>query len=298
MTRSAQTLLLRPARPADVPALLALVQALTQHEGRPEAFTADAPDYSAHFFGPRRAAEALVAELDGRVRGCAVFQMRFSTFRGRPMLNLEDLVVEAAMRGRGIGRALLAALARTAVDRGAVCMEWSALAQNSRALRLYQSIGARTLEQNQSFRLGGAALAELAGLQSGGRPGKERRTRMAMTCEQLVQAAKAEIEEMTVEQARAALPGLKLVDVREPAEFQAGALPGAVNLPRGLLEFKLAQVPALSDPNAPVLLYCASGGRSALAAQSLKRLGYSQVASLAGGIQAWQAAGGSADTPA
>ena len=80
-----------------------------------------------------------------------------------------------------------------------------------------------------------------------------------------------------------------LVDVREPAEWAAGHLPGATHVPRGLLEFEAeAKVPA----DAPVVLYCGVGGRSALAADTLQRMGYTNVTSLAGGITAWADAGG------
>ncbi|KDM93454.1 rhodanese-like domain-containing protein [Photobacterium galatheae] len=90
-----------------------------------------------------------------------------------------------------------------------------------------------------------------------------------------------------------------LIDVREQHETDSGLLPGAVHMSRGVLEMQLDQHPAVAhhlDPLAvmaqqPVYLYCRSGARSALAAESLRRMGFSQVYSLAGGIQAWQEAG-------
>ncbi len=123
---------------------------------------------------------------------------------------------------------------------------------------------------------------------------------MTSPVEHLVAAARARITELPVAavaagQARDAL----LVDVREPDEFAAGHLPGAINLPRGVLEFRIHArpamacdaSPALAPADRPLLLYCLSGGRSALAADSLRQLGFSAVASLAGGYQAWRNAG-------
>lgn len=83
-----------------------------------------------------------------------------------------------------------------------------------------------------------------------------------------------------------------VIDVREAEEFAAGHLPGAINVPRGVLEFKLGSTPELGNPNAPLVLYCRSGGRSALAAYALNRLGYTDVLSMAGGYEAWKALGG------
>lgn len=107
----------------------------------------------------------------------------------------------------------------------------------------------------------------------------------------LVNQAKASIRELAVEDSEALLthPHL-LIDVREADEFQAGHLPGALNIPRGLLEFKLADQDRFADREQCLILYCKTGGRAALAAQSLQAMGYRQVYSLRGGIEAWNAA--------
>jgi rhodanese-related sulfurtransferase len=106
----------------------------------------------------------------------------------------------------------------------------------------------------------------------------------------LVQQAKAQIRETTVDALHrdGAALGV-LIDVREPAEWAAGHVPGARLLPRGILEGKIEEL--APDPDQPIVLYCGSGGRSALAAQSLQRMGYSNVLSLAGGFGAWRDAG-------
>jgi rhodanese-related sulfurtransferase len=93
--------------------------------------------------------------------------------------------------------------------------------------------------------------------------------------------------------------GVPVIDVREPAEYGSGHVPGAVNIPRGLLEFEIdghpavncRKDPALSHRDEPVVLYCRSGGRSALAAEALQRLGFRNPLSLAGGFAGWTSAG-------
>jgi rhodanese-related sulfurtransferase len=114
-----------------------------------------------------------------------------------------------------------------------------------------------------------------------------------MTVQELVAEAKRQIREVGVATVQKRLPDGKhvVLDVREPDEFAAGHLPGAINVPRGVLEFKLAGTPDLADPAKPVFVYCRTGGRSALAALNLQRLGYSNVESMAGGYEAWTAAG-------
>jgi rhodanese-related sulfurtransferase len=114
----------------------------------------------------------------------------------------------------------------------------------------------------------------------------------------LVARANNEVETLSVEQVRALLgdPSVQLIDVREPAEWGKGRVPGAAHVPRGLLEFKADPSleayhdPAI-DPAKRLVCYCASGGRSALAAKTLKDMGYPSVAHLLGGFTAWSEAG-------
>ncbi|MBY0453314.1 MAG: sulfurtransferase [Burkholderiaceae bacterium] len=112
------------------------------------------------------------------------------------------------------------------------------------------------------------------------------------TAHDLVTAAKIRVQEVALEQADQAIRNADVVlDVREADEFAAGHLPGAVLVPRGLLEFKFSATPALASRDLKVLLYCKTSGRAALAACALQEMGYLNVQSLAGGFDAWAAAG-------
>jgi rhodanese-related sulfurtransferase len=108
----------------------------------------------------------------------------------------------------------------------------------------------------------------------------------------LVLQAKAAINEAMLADAEEAIRQADvLIDVREADEFATGHLPGAVCVPRGLLEFKLSSTPALSGRDLKVVLYCKTSGRAALAAQTMQSMGYLNVTSIAGGFDAWAAAG-------
>ncbi|MGK4341404.1 rhodanese-like domain-containing protein [Ectopseudomonas oleovorans] len=114
----------------------------------------------------------------------------------------------------------------------------------------------------------------------------------------LVLAAKTRITEVDLSQAEAAIRDADLlIDVREADEYSAAHIPGAINIPRGLLEFKLSNDAQLAERTLKLVLYCKNSGRSALAADALREMGYRNVLSLAGGIEAWQAAGRELLTP-
>lgn len=118
------------------------------------------------------------------------------------------------------------------------------------------------------------------------------------TAHDLVISAKARIHEVDVENAEAAIHDADaLIDVREADEFHAGHIPGAINIPRGLLEFKLSNDPELSARDRKLVLYCKNSGRSALSACSLQEMGYLQVLSIEGGFEAWSAAGKAVASP-
>lgn len=112
---------------------------------------------------------------------------------------------------------------------------------------------------------------------------------MAMTKDDLLAEARAAVSPMDADGAEALLAaGAVVLDVREPAEFDMGHLPGAVNVPRGVLEFRVGDHPALCDKDAAILLYCKNGGRSTLAAHTLKRMGFDAVKMLVGGFDGWK----------
>lgn len=121
----------------------------------------------------------------------------------------------------------------------------------------------------------------------------------ALTAFDLVADARQRIREVAPAAFHADAGDAVLIDVREPAEFDTGHLPGAINIPRGVLEFQVdahpavanATDPALAHRERPLVLYCRTGGRAALAADSLQKLGFADVRSIAGGIEAWREAG-------
>jgi rhodanese-related sulfurtransferase len=126
---------------------------------------------------------------------------------------------------------------------------------------------------------------------------------MRQTLPQILAEAKSRITEIDPPRLRALqAAGAPVVDVREPAEFAAGHIPGAVNIPRGVLEFEVdghpavncTRDPALAHRDQPLVVYCRSGGRSALAAEALLRLGFASPVSLAGGYVGWVEQGGDA----
>lgn len=119
------------------------------------------------------------------------------------------------------------------------------------------------------------------------------------TAHDLVVAAKQSVQEISVDQAVEAIQSCDLlIDVRESEEYMAGFLPGAVHMSRGMLEFKMANNPSLQARDMNIVLYCKTSGRAALSAQSLAQMGYTHVRSIAGGVDAWQAAGHTLVKPA
>lgn len=120
---------------------------------------------------------------------------------------------------------------------------------------------------------------------------------MSMTPPQLVAEAMAQIQQIDIASTSAHLTkNGAIIDVREPGEYQAGHLPGAVNIPRGVLEFKIGDNAALANKDLPIVLYCKTGGRAALSAVNLQRMGYTQVRSLTGGYDGWVSGGQKVET--
>ncbi|MDP1524565.1 MAG: rhodanese-like domain-containing protein [Rhodocyclaceae bacterium] len=110
---------------------------------------------------------------------------------------------------------------------------------------------------------------------------------MAVTPHDLVVEAKSQIKEVVTAEAQALLGKRVIIDVREYDEYAAGHLPGAINIPRGVLEFKIGMVPECARKDGAFLIYCRTSGRAALSAVQLQKLGYSDILSMAGGFDAW-----------
>jgi GNAT superfamily N-acetyltransferase len=153
---------LAAAAEADVPLIASLIKALAEYERLADQAVATEADLRAALFGPHPAAEVLIAYADSAPAGFALYFQSFSTFTGRPGLYLEDLFVKPEFRRRGIGRLLLARLARIAVERGYGRMEWSVLNWNDTALRVYRAAGAQPLSDWTVYRLAGEQLMALA----------------------------------------------------------------------------------------------------------------------------------------
>jgi GNAT superfamily N-acetyltransferase len=161
------TLAIRFATPADVATVLHFIRALARYEKLEGEVVANEARLLAHLFGARPAAEVVLAELAGTPVGFALFFQSYSTFLARPGLYLEDLFVEPAARGRGVGLALMSALAQIAIDRDYGRFEWAVLDWNTPSIEFYRSLGALPQSEWTVQRIVGAPLAALAKRWSG-----------------------------------------------------------------------------------------------------------------------------------
>jgi GNAT superfamily N-acetyltransferase len=153
--------MIRTATADDVPTILGFIRDLADYERLAHEVVADEARLRATLFGPRPGAEVLIAE-DPDPIGFALFFTSYSTFLAKPGLYLEDLFVRPAARGRGIGLALMAALAKVCIDRDYGRFEWSVLDWNEPALGFYRKLGAAALDTWTVHRLTGDALHALA----------------------------------------------------------------------------------------------------------------------------------------
>jgi GNAT superfamily N-acetyltransferase len=153
---------IRPATAADAALILELIRELAVYEKLANEVVATEESVRETLFGPRPAAEALIASVDGAPAGFAIFFSNYSTFLARPGIYLEDLFVKPAFRRRGVGRALFVHLARLAVERRCGRFEWSVLDWNAPAIAFYKSLGAVPMSEWTVFRLTGAALIDAA----------------------------------------------------------------------------------------------------------------------------------------
>ena len=154
--------MIRPAEAADIPAIHQLIRDLAEYEKALPEVSATQEDLHRALLGERPAVFAHVAENDGQVVGFALWFLNFSTWTGQQGIYLEDLYVRPDQRRSGLGRALLAELARICVARGYTRLEWSVLDWNSPARRFYASLGAVELGEWTVTRLAGPALRALA----------------------------------------------------------------------------------------------------------------------------------------
>ncbi|MGP0027924.1 MAG: N-acetyltransferase family protein [Streptosporangiaceae bacterium] len=154
--------MIRTARPGDVPAIYRLIRELARYEKSLAEVTGTEEDLRRSLFGASPAVFAHVAEGDdGTVVGFALWFLNYSTWTGTHGIYLEDLFVEAGVRGRGHGKALLAELARICAERGYERLEWAVLDWNTPSIDFYRSIGARAMNEWETYRLSGPALAAL-----------------------------------------------------------------------------------------------------------------------------------------
>lgn len=152
----------RPAAVDDVPLIMRLIRELAEYEKLSHAVCGDEQMLREQLLGPRPAAEAMIGSIDDEPCGFALYFQNFSTFLCRPGIYLEDIYVRPTARGRGLGKALLTAVARVAVDRCCGRMEWSVLDWNEPAIGFYRKLGATPMSEWTTFRLTGDALARLA----------------------------------------------------------------------------------------------------------------------------------------
>jgi GNAT superfamily N-acetyltransferase len=159
---------IRPANVGDCYTIAVLIRELATYERLEDQAKATADDLARNLFGPRPFAEALVAEVEDAAVGFALYFHTFSTFRGQPGIYLEDLFVRPEHRGYGIGKGLLARLARIAIDRGCGRIAWAVLDWNEPSIGFYRSLGASPLNDWTVYHLADAPLANLAALASPG----------------------------------------------------------------------------------------------------------------------------------
>ena len=138
---------IRAAKAADVSLILELIRELATYEREPDAVVASEADLLRDGFGERPFFQCLIAEADGVPAGFALYFFNYSTWRGRPGIHLEDLFVRPALRGQGIGKALLIEIARIAVHNECGRFQWDVLNWNQPAIDFYHSLGAKFMSE-------------------------------------------------------------------------------------------------------------------------------------------------------
>jgi len=159
----ADTFCLRDAVETDAADIARLVHALAIYEKLADKAVGTAADFRTQLFGARPYAHAMIAEVEGRVVGLAIWFYNFSTFQARPGLYVEDVFVEPEYRGLGIGRAFFRVMAQRALAEGCMRMEWSVLDWNKPAIKFYRGMGAVPMDEWTVQRLYDPEMRVLAG---------------------------------------------------------------------------------------------------------------------------------------
>ena len=153
-----------PATAADIPALLELIRELAAFEKLEHELQATTETLKDSLFGPRPSAGALLARCGAEPAGYALYFFTFSSFIGRPGIWLDDVYVRPVFRHRGLGRALIQAVARIGVERNCGRFEWTALNWNKTALDFYRNLGAQTMDEWVLLRLNADGLRKVAAI--------------------------------------------------------------------------------------------------------------------------------------
>lgn len=146
-----------------MPLILQFIRGLAEYERLAHECVADEATLKKTLFGERKVAEVVIGYDHDKPVCFALFFHNFSTFLGRPGIYLEDLFVNPDQRGKGFGKAMLAYLAKLAVERECGRLEWSVLDWNEPAIKFYKSLGAKPMDEWTIFRVTGDALTQLAG---------------------------------------------------------------------------------------------------------------------------------------
>ena len=155
---------LRKAVSKDVPLILAFVKELAEYEREPNAVVATEDDLRRDGFGSDPKFQVVIAEWDGEPAGMALFFYNYSTWQGRRGLYIEDLYVRPRFRKKGIGKALMAYLAKTAIAEKCYGMKWEVLEWNKPAIDVYESLGSKFMKDRRPMQITGRELGELAEL--------------------------------------------------------------------------------------------------------------------------------------
>lgn len=155
---------LRMATANDVPQILAFIRQLAEYEKLLDMVVADEAKLTETLFGEKSFAEVVLADYQGKPAGFALFFHNYSTFLAKPGIYLEDLFVDPAVRGLGVGKALITYLATIALERDCGRLEWSVLDWNQPAIDFYQSLGAKMLDDWRINRVTGDSLQAMAAM--------------------------------------------------------------------------------------------------------------------------------------